>query len=336
MRKWLLPGFFIFLLASCARPKGSVVEDRSLLEVETVKFCFTGDMGKDGPHQAAIADALNGEGCHRIFFLGDLVYPKGIESLDDPELTQKFLAYYEPLLQENPELVINLVLGNHDHKGDPTIWKRVPSVNDRFYFPNYYYMVDYGGLCVVALDTSFYYYLNDLSEIAEQTAWIQGLQGRLKNCDLKIAVTHHPYRGVGLDPDDDWEGPTGALESFLEAYVIGVFDVHLAGHVHVAVDDGEKDGTRMLISGAGGETRGVNRPGYFVLSWKPANPKRLSYALREIAVSPEVVDEGSRRQEQEEEVGPEWIIPKRFVEAPFWAEMIEGIGAVFENLSRLR
>lgn len=49
----------LFTLLSCAKPRATVFLDKSLSEEENVKFCFTGDMGKDTPHQQEIADALN-------------------------------------------------------------------------------------------------------------------------------------------------------------------------------------------------------------------------------------------------------------------------------------
>ncbi|MBA2405097.1 MAG: hypothetical protein H0V66_10035 [Bdellovibrionales bacterium] len=314
MKRLILLNLLILLLSACAKPKATVFLDKSLQEEEMVKFCFTGDMGKDTPHQQSIAQALKFEGCHRIFFLGDLVYPKGIDSLDSEEFTKKFLAYYEPLLQENPNLYINLILGNHDHKGKPEVWKKISEINDRFFFPGYHYMIDYGGLCIAAMDTSLYYYLNDVTEVTQQTRWIQGLQSRLKDCDVKIAVTHHPFKGQGLDPEDDWDGSTGSLKVFLDTYVIGVFDLHIAGHVHVLADDGKDEGTRMLISGAGGEVRGDNKPGYLVLNWQPGNPKRIGYNLKYIDTTLNVVDDSESVQMQEEDVGPESVIAKRFVE----------------------
>jgi hypothetical protein len=287
---WFYPILFL-LLSACAKPKATVFIDKRLAQEEVIKICFTGDMGKDTLHQKEIADALKREACHRIFLLGDLVYPSGIDSIKDREFIDKFQAYYEPLLQEDPDLVIGLILGNHDHKGDPTAWADVSKVHEGFFFPNYYYMIDYGGLCLVALDTSFYYYLSDVSEVPQQTAWIQSLRTRLKECKVKVAMTHHPFKGRGLDAEDDWEGASGALKFFLDSYIIGTFDIHIAGHVHVIADDGKDEGTRMLISGAGGEVRADNKPGYIVMNWQSANPKKISYALRFIDVETQVVQE---------------------------------------------
>lgn len=306
------------LIYACAKPKATVFKDETLNQEEQVKFCFTGDMGKDTPHQKTIAEALNREGCHRIFFMGDLVYPKGIASITDPEFTNKFEAYYQPLFNDNPDLVMALLLGNHDHKGSPSAWREVSGVDDRFFFPYYYYFIDYGGLCIVALDTSFYYYTENVNEIGEQTRWLMELQPRLKDCDVKVALTHHPFKGVGFDSEDDWEGSSGLLKVFLDTYVIGVFDIHLAGHVHVVVDDGQDEGTRMLISGAGGETRAGNRAGYIVLNWNRTNPKRIGYALKYIDTETNVVDDSaSLIQAQEEKKEPEYIIRKHRVESNF-------------------
>lgn len=308
----------ILLFFSCSGPKQTVFEDKSLLHEENVKFCFSGDMGKDTEHQKTIAKAMNEENCHRIFFLGDLVYPKGIESVNHEDFQKKFLYYYEPLLDENPNLIINILLGNHDHKGKPDAWKKISSINERFFFPGYYYMIDYGGICFVALDTSFYYYLNQVTETAQQTAWIQKLQPRLKECEVKIALTHHPFKGRGLDRYDDWEGTSGALKVFLDTYVIGNFDIHLAGHVHLIADDGRDEGTRMLISGAGGETRGDNKAGYIVLNWQPKNKKRISYTLREVDIETTVIDESLQEMEDYDN---EYIINKSAVEPNFLLRM---------------
>lgn len=311
-------------LYSCAKPKATVFLDKSMEEQENVKFCFTGDMGTASETQAAMAEAIKGEECDRLFLLGDLVYPKGIKSIDDEEFKTKFLDFYLPLLEENPNLIINLVLGNHDHKGKPEAWKRVGEVHERLFFPNYYYMMDYGGLCVAAFDTSFYYYLNSVSELADQTAWMQGLQSRLKDCKVKVALSHHPFKGGGIASEDDWEGSSGALKAFLDRYVIGVFDVHIAGHVHIVAYDGKDEGTTMLISGAGGEVRGKDKPGFVVLNWQPGNPRRLGYVIKHVDVTPGVFDD---TQYEEAEGEAEHVINKTHVEdnvlSRFWGRMRE-------------
>jgi predicted phosphodiesterase len=314
----LFSAILFLLLTACAKPKATVFIDKRLAQEEHVKICFTGDMGFDTPHQQEIADALKREACHRIFLLGDLVYPKGIKSVYSSDFQKKFLNHYEPLLQNDPNLIIGLILGNHDHKGDPAAWKDVSKIHEGFFFPNYYYMIDYGGLCLVALDTSFYYYLSNVTEVPQQTAWIQSLRTRLKDCKVKVAMTHHPFKGRGLDAEDDWEGSSGALKFFLDSYVIGTFDIHVAGHVHVVADDGRDEGTRMLISGAGGEVRAENKPGYIVLNWEPGNPKKISYALKFIDVETLVVQE---QRDPDYSHQAEHIIHKHQVEPGYWERL---------------
>ncbi|MFP5385858.1 MAG: metallophosphoesterase [Bacteriovoracia bacterium] len=286
---------FFFFLQSCGKPEATVFEDKRLAQEELVKICLTGDMGKDTQIQEEMAKALGRENCHRIFMLGDLVYPKGIKSIEDPELQNKFLSYYQPLLEKDPDLIIGLILGNHDHKGKPESWLKIDRKHERFFFPNYYYMIDYGGLCLVAIDTSFYYYESKVKELTQQTKWMTQLQSRLKECDVKVALTHHPLKG---DMFPDWEGASGALKLFLETFIIGKFDVHAAGHVHVLADDGKDEGTKLLISGTGGEVSGDGKPGYIVLTWEPKNPKRLGYFLREIDIDVNVYQAQQEPPEQ--------------------------------------
>lgn len=317
----------MFIFQGCSKPKASVFKDTRLAQEEEVKFCLLGDLGRNTAHQKAMAEALDREDCHRIFFLGDLVYPSGIDSVNDPGLQSKFLDYYLPLLEKNPDLYINLVLGNHDHKGDPAAWRDVAKRHEGFFFPYYYYMIDYGGLCMVAMDTSFYYYTKMVAEAGEQSTWLLKLQPRLKECEVKVALTHHPLKGDSYAGSMDWNGATGGLKAFLEGSVIGKFDLHITGHVHVLVDDGKDEGTRMLISGTGGEILGGGRPGFVILRWEPHNPKRVGYSFRYIDVDVNVfADEPADpvKQEQSDEE-PEDIINKQGVEEPWFYKTMDKI-----------
>jgi 3',5'-cyclic AMP phosphodiesterase CpdA len=292
-----------------------------MAQEEVLKFCLLGDLGMGSDFQKAIATSLKKENCDRIAFLGDLVYPSGISSSDDPELEEKFLTYYSDLFDDNPQLKILLLLGNHDHQGTPLAWRYFAKKDDRFFFPNYYYFIDYGGLCVVALDTSLYFYQKLLPEATEQTAWLTELQSRLKDCDVKVALSHHPYKGGGYSGSKDWKGAEGTLKTFLDTYVIGNFDLHIAGHVHILADDGKDEGTRMLISGTGGENRGEGRSGYIVLTWAPSNPKRIGYRLKYVDTITQVYDE-SLPEEQVEKAEWDEAIPKKSLEGNFFQRII--------------
>lgn len=329
---------FIPFLQNCSKPKATVFKDQSLAEEEMVKFCLLGDLGRETKHQKMIAESLERENCHRIFFLGDLVYPKGISSVNDPELQSKFLDYYLPLVDRDPQLVINLVLGNHDHKEDPSAWRDVAKEYEGFFFPYYYYMIDYGGLCMVALDTSFYYYTEMVSEAAEQTVWLTQLDPRLRDCDVKVALTHHPLKGDGHSGSKDWNGASGPLKAFLETYIIGKFDLHITGHVHILVDDGRDEGTRLLISGTGGEVLGDGRAGYIVLRWEPHNPKRIGYSFRYVDTQLNVVDETGEIQPQAQEVHfedeeDEWVDKSQVEARNWWTRLGDFFSALLDGFT---
>jgi calcineurin-like phosphoesterase family protein len=315
---------FVIILQGCAKPNATVFEDNRLSEVDTAKFCLTGDMGRDTPHQQEIADALEKEDCDRIFFLGDLVYPKGISSVNDPLLQKNFLDYYLPIIDRDPGVIIGLVLGNHDHKGDPSAWKKVSKQYPGIFFPNYYYLIDYGGLCIVGLDTSFYYYAEKVVEAAEQAEWLFSIQSRLKDCKVKIALTHHPLKGDKHPGSKDWNGADGPLKLFLETYIVGKFDMHISGHVHILHDDGKDEGTRLLISGTGGEILGGGTPGYIVLRWEHQNPKRVGYSFRYVDTDVNIINDSldPPPQEQQEEEESEYLIKKVKVGPGFFKKII--------------
>jgi predicted phosphodiesterase len=308
---------------NCSKPGATVFEDHRLAQEAEIKICLLGDLGMDTPHQKEIAKALDKEECHRIFFLGDLVYPDGIESINDPVLEKNFLSYYTPLLSHSPRLIINLLLGNHDHQGNASAWMDLAQQNQGYFFPYYYYMVDYGGLCMVALDTSFYFYKEKLPEAAEQTIWLTQLHSRLKDCEVKVALTHHPFKGGSHSGSKDWNDSEGSLRAFFETYIIGKFDLLISGHVHLIADDGRDAGTKLLLSGTGGEVRGDGRAGFIVLTWAQDNPKRIGYRLKYVDTVVNVINDDVTGHE-EQEASEEEFINKMKLDAPstFWDRII--------------
>lgn len=272
----------LLFLYSCGKTSSYVYKNDLHAGQDTLKFCFVGDLGKDTPAQQDVANALFDEQCDEIYFLGDLVYPSGIKNVNDEELQKKFLNYYEPLFNTASEFRINLVLGNHDYSGNPDAWEDVVKKYPGYFFPNNFYLVDYGGLCILAVDTNYFVKLSLATKAAAMINWLTLQQLNLKNCKAKIAVSHHPFKGGSLpSAKGKWEGSKGALKSFLDTYIIGKMDMHIAGHVHALEDDGVDEGTRMLISGAGGETRNnASTPGFIIVKWSRSKPKDLIYKIK--------------------------------------------------------
>jgi predicted phosphodiesterase len=258
------------------------VRDRTFENQASVKFCFVGDVGLDTPVQLQVAQALSEENCDRVYFLGDIIYPNGIQDQQDPLFENNFLRYYRPLYEQNPQLQLNIILGNHDYAANAEAWFAIARQNKNIFFPTYYYMEDFGGMCIVSLDTNLLVYREYIPESLAQVAWLEKNHKRINKCKTRIAVSHHPYKGGGYPGSLDWTGSQGVMKRFLKKWVIGKMDLHIAGHVHILEDDGESHGTRMLISGTGGEVETGASAGYIVVEFSPQEPEKYFYAIRKI------------------------------------------------------
>jgi predicted phosphodiesterase len=279
--------FFVFLILPliqyCKPPAEHIYREQNLLTDRDMKFCLLGDLGMESDLQKVIADSLLEENCDSIFFLGDLIYPDGLKTVDDPGMRQQFLNYYDPLLENNPNLKIHIMLGNHDYAENRDVWRDLYKRNPRYFFPNYFYAMDYGGLCFVTLDTNFYVYKENLTEAFDQTTWLAQLGNDLKGCKYKVAMAHHPYFGGGHSGSEGWEGAEGAMKLFMETFINGKFDYFVAGHIHILQDEGTHDGTRHLISGTGGELSGDGDAGYVILHWNAKNGTPPRVELKKMA-----------------------------------------------------
>ena len=84
-------------------------------------------------------------------------------------------------------------------------------------------------------------------------------------------------------------------KDFLEEHVIGRFDAYFSGHDHDLSDEGEVDGTRLIVSGAAGKLRpldaeprdyAISALGYVTLTIKRDNgPASIDYEF--IVIDPE-------------------------------------------------
>tara|TARA_Y100001970_G_scaffold250037_1_gene321357 strand:- start:40615 stop:41523 length:909 start_codon:yes stop_codon:yes gene_type:complete len=249
-------------------------------EEETI-FCFVGDTGEITEAQNTVASSLASSDCEIIWHTGDIIYPSGLESPDDPVFKTKFLIPFKETL--NKGKVFYFTLGNHDYKKEPTSYLEIAKKNEGIHFPNNFYFEKFNDLCFVALDTSIFDKLRMWLKRGEQINWLnQIVDQNLKSCKFSIAVAHHPLFSSG-----DREYATPQLSFFLENYVFGVFDLYIVGHNHVLADEGDRQGTRQLISGSGSLPGGspeetipgifnVETPGYLRLTYNP-NKKEVFY-----------------------------------------------------------
>jgi len=217
---------------------------KSLLTEEESIYCFVGDAGEVNPTQSMVVKALANSDCTVVWHLGDITQ-LGVQSINDPELKESFLNPFKPFLDTN--IPFYLTVGNHDYKGDPTVYLEVAKEYPSIYHPSNFYTKRFGELCFFALDTTIFDKLYYFHKRGNQIRWLKDKVEELKGkCEFSIAVAHHPLFSSG---DRDRANPQLAI--FLENYVFGTFDIYITGHNHVLADEGDHKKTRQLISATG-------------------------------------------------------------------------------------
>ena len=217
---------------------------KSLLTEEESVYCFVGDAGEVNPTQSMVVKALANSDCTVVWHLGDITQ-LGVQSINDPELKESFLNPFEPFLDTN--IPFYLTVGNHDYKGDPTVYLEVAKEYPSIYHPSNFYTKRFGELCFFALDTTIFDKLYYFHKRGNQIRWLKDKVEELKEkCEFSIVVAHHPLFSSG---DRDRANPQLAI--FLENYVFGTFDIYITGHNHVLADEGDHKKTRQLISATG-------------------------------------------------------------------------------------
>ena len=241
-------------------------------------FCFVGDTGHVNEIQKNVADALADSECNAIWHTGDIIYPDGISSKDDPRFITNFLRPFNKMF--NKKIPFFLTLGNHDYKKEPKSYLEIAKNNSLIVYPNNYYSNKYGKLCIFSLDTTIFDKLYLFYKRREQKSWLRKIKEDMtSSCELSIAVAHHPLFSSG-----DRKNATPQLSRFLETDIFGTFDLYIAGHNHVLADEGERRGTRQLISGTGSLPGGspeeqpegkfnVETPGFLKLELKEIDNK---------------------------------------------------------------
>ena len=234
----------------------------SQTEKSEIKLCFIGDTGIGNDLQRKVARKLETERCDSIHFIGDLVYPDGITDIEDLNLKTKFLDVYLPLTTKGNKPKLHLILGNHDYKGSVSPWYEVAQKERGIFFPHTFYLLKNRSLCMVHLDTNVFRLVYEWGEALEEIFWLSSLRDDLEDCKIKIALTHHPFKSRGKKHGSS----TGMIKLFQESYVVGHFDYLISGHDHILSDEGMVDGTRMLITGAGGDPDEGEDAGYLVMT----------------------------------------------------------------------
>lgn len=239
----------IFIIATgCATPRLPKEEPSQL------KLCLLGDVGKDTVAQDVVARALRQEKCHDIYFLGDIIYPNGLKDAEDKDFDVRFYRFYQVLTQTDHRPKLNILLGNHDYRGNPDAWINLAELHPEIHFPRRYYWKKIDNLCLIVLDSN-------AEDFEEQETWLIQQRENWVDCRYLIALAHHNLISKG----PNYKTATPHVTNFYEKNILGFFDFLITGHEHVVEYVGEKKSTSLYISGAGGAVAKKHLPGYLTI-----------------------------------------------------------------------
>jgi len=246
----------VLLLGACSVPAPESLHQshlQSLADTEEL-LCIVGDSGIGGPLQMAVSKAMAKVGCSQFRHTGDVIYPKGLNSIDDPLLEDHFFLPYRWIFEQ--QLPFYLVMGNHDFHGDSATWLRVSKERPLVNFPYYHYSENWGDICIFSLETTWYSKVNFVHKRWPQTQWLRSaMAAQAEQCQFSLAIGHHPLISSGRHGEASW-----LAAWFLKAEVFGKVDLYLSGHDHHLADEGLVQGTLQLISGAAGQLYPLGEP----------------------------------------------------------------------------
>lgn len=246
-------------------------------------FVFLGDTGKGSPGQKAVAEAVKSwcaaRRCDFVAVLGDILYPKGAQTADDPIFKERFEAYWEGF--DGPFM---MALGNHDHYGNVEAELAYARTSKKWVQPARWYTYTRGPASFFVLDTGD----GEVGKIDdEQGTWLRRELSQ-STSPWRVAYGHHPMHSSGLHGGG--AELTRTIGPVLES---GGVQFWLCGHEHnlELIDDGSAP--VEVVSGAGGDVRAVNPavPGSVYLAsslgfgYLVLNPARAELAMVEVGAA---------------------------------------------------
>lgn len=301
------------LLAACA-PAASTTQSfpdtqatlPAPAEPGELRVLVMGDQGKGGSIQTAVAAAMatvcRAKGCDLGLGMGDNFYPQAPASADSPVFRERFADLYGAL-----KMPFLMAAGNHDESwlrgGDGADAAGLGSeldyakVNAQWIMPARFYRAAWGDLAqFFVVDTApLASYLPNRDPVYRvggpfqkaQQAWLK-TQLAASRARWNLVIGHHPLLNNGLHGSaGNYDGgllPWARGESVRALYqdaACGKADLIAAGHDHTLqlfpAGNAVCPGTRLLVSGAAGESTGpgpgrspsdfqaMNQPGFFWL-----------------------------------------------------------------------
>ena len=301
------------LLAACAP---ATVTDRVFPDTQAelnapaapteLRVLVMGDQGKGGEVQAAVARGIAAvcadQGCDLGLGMGDNFYPKAPATADSPIYAERFTKLYGRL-----NIRFLMAAGNHDESwlwgGDGADAAGLASelaygrLNPQWIMPAHFYRARWGDLAqFFVVDTApLASYLPNRDPVYRpggafdeaQRAWLKS-QLTASDARWNIVVGHHPLLNNGLHGSAGsydagllpWASGA-AVQTLYQQGACGRADLIASGHDHTLqlfpATTAACPGTRLLVSGAAGETTGpgpgrtpsefqaMNTPGFFWL-----------------------------------------------------------------------
>jgi tartrate-resistant acid phosphatase type 5 len=211
-----------------------------------LRILVFGDNGTGDANQTKVAAAMQKfcaqNECDFGLMLGDNFYPEGVQSLEDPQFSEKFEKPYAAL-----GIPLCSILGEHDwgRRGKMYNWKAQIDYTQRssiWHMPSDVYSITYGALEILALNT------NALPGSREQIPWLASKLEKSR-ARWKLVMGHKPIHSYGYHGDTDF------MISDVLPLLCGKVDLYLSGHEHNEQYLRADYGLPLLVSGSGGKLR---------------------------------------------------------------------------------
>jgi tartrate-resistant acid phosphatase type 5 len=209
-----------------------------------------GDQGKNNDGQRSVSNALtrfcSKEQCDAVLLLGDNIYSSGVRSVRDRKFETHFEQHYRDL-----EIPFWAVLGNHDYgyglaRGNVQAQIDYSKRSTKWRMPARYYQFNIGRIEFIAIDSIA------LPKDSAQQEWLKQKLANEKT-GHRVVFGHYPIHSSGMHGDNAF------MSSQVAPLLCGTADIYAAGHDHHLEHAVTDCGVVQIVSGAGAETRPVQR-----------------------------------------------------------------------------
>lgn len=200
---------------------------------------FLGDNGTGNEKQKNVSKAIKkyclSNKCFEGYILGDVIYDKGVISVDDDQFQQKFEQPYKDL-----NFPFYIMFGNHDYLGCKECYLKYSS--RLWKMPGFFYKRSVDNVDLFIIDTNNFDF--------KQQHWLENQLNQSKK-NLKIVLGHHPI--ITFDEAHSSEFWAGKKE-LEEILCRNKVEMYFSGHSHILeyIDSKNTCGFKQIISGGGG------------------------------------------------------------------------------------